>query len=111
MSWSLIIYLISVLSSLKVAALVFTGVVAVVGFLALAYCALGENRLWPHWKVGGVAGVAFALIASILPSKDVMYSMVGADVAQSVVQSEKAKELGELSLDIIKQQLNNLKEE
>jgi len=110
MSWALIIYLISVLSSLKVVAIISTAIVAVVGFLILAYYALEESRLWPHWKAWAAAGMVLAILASIIPSKEVMYSMVGADVAQSVVQSEKAKELGELSLDIIKQQLNNLKE-
>ena len=80
--------------------------VPIIGWVIVAmddYMNADDTRLWNRRLV--LLGVISSILALVIPSKDTMWTMVGAYYTQKALQSEDANEIGQLVLERLKSEL------
>lgn len=94
---TLLIYLASIVEGLSF----LLTVVGVIGLVFWVIVALGlafedesfTDSVKPYHRIAKYVGVIGLIGAALIPSKDAMYLMVGAEIGKEVVQSETAKKV------------------
>lgn len=112
MELALLVYLISLLPSIGVAAVfisIFGGAALVFLWGALLLDDLFKSRLWP--TVFTLIWVFWAFVAMLIPSEKTAYLMVGAYATQKIAEAPKTQELGAEVLKIIELKIKHYSEE
>ncbi len=112
MELALLVYLISLLSSIGAVAAfisIFGGVALVFLWGAVLINELFKSRLWP--MIFTLIWVFWAFVAMVIPSEKTAYLMVGAYATQKIAEAPKTQELGAEVLKIIGFKIKQYSEE
>lgn len=112
MELALLVYLISLLPSIGVAALfisIFGGVALIFLWGAVLLDELFKSRLWP--AIFTLIWVFWVSVAVVIPSEKTAYLMVGAYATQKIAEAPKTQELGAEVLKIIELKIKHYSEE
>ena len=112
MELALLVYLISLLPSIGVAALfisVFGGVALIFLWGAVLIDEFFKSRLW--LTIFTLIWVFWAFVAMLIPSEKTAYLMVGAYATQKIAEAPKTQELGAEVLKIIELKIKHYSEE
>lgn len=112
MELALLVYLISLLSSIGAAALfisIFGGVALVFLWGAFIFDDFFKSRLWP--TIFTSIWVFWVSVAVVIPSEKTAYLMVGAYATQKIAEAPKTQELGAEVLKIIELKIKHYSEE
>jgi len=107
MSYALIIYLMDVIGNIDVTLglLLFLCIIMAV-FVGVNYFVDGNERCGKWFKsLIGVVCVCSILLV-LIPSNKTMYAMVGASVAQKIIEDPRSKEISDKVLLIVNQKLD-----
>jgi hypothetical protein len=106
MSLALIVYLASISHSLC-GLFGFSGVVLLIIFAVwCASCGPGDTETRPP-KSLGVISIVLILLATLIPNKETIYTMVAAYTVQDIATSPKVQELGGKSLEVIEKVMDD----
>ena len=107
MAWY--IYLMYLIETLKNLFCVIGGI-SIAGLLIWGlFCLLEDAPLPKKWMF--IVSSCILFIGVILPSKSILYTMVGVELAEKVVTSEPVKDIADDTLDIITLYLEKVKTE
>ena len=107
MAWY--IYLMYLIETLKNLFCVIGGI-SIAGLLMWGFCCFLEDAPLPKkWMF--IVSSCILFIGVILPSKPILYTMVGVELAEKVVTSEPVKDIADDTLDIITLYLEKVKTE
>ena len=112
MELALLVYLISLLPSIGVAALfisIFGGVALIFLWGAVLIDDLFKSRLWP--TIFTLIWAFWGSVAVVIPSEKTAYLMVGAYATQKIAEAPKTQELGAEVLKIIELKIKHYSEE
>ena len=112
MELALLIYLISLLSSIGAAAVFISisgGIVLIFLWGAVLVDELFKSRLWP--AIFTLIWVFWVFVAMFIPSEKTAYLMVGAYATQKIAEAPKTQELGAEVLKIIELKIKHYSEE
>lgn len=106
MSLALIVYLANTSDSLC-ALFGFSGVILLIIFAVWwASCGSGDTETRPPNSLG-VISIVLILLATLIPNKETIYTMVAAYTVQDIATSPKVQELGGKSLEVIEKVMDN----
>lgn len=108
LSW--FIYLADVIPGLG-GLLVFVTIVCVFGFFLHMFLVwVSEDLVKPNYNVLAII-IAIALLSCLIPSKETLYLIAGSETAEAVATTEVGQEVLNDIHEVIKVQLNNMKEQ
>ena len=112
MELAILVYLISLLSSIGAAAVFVSisgGIALIFLWGAVLIDELFKSRLWP--AIFTLIWVFWAFVAMFIPSEKTAYLMVGAYATQKIAEAPKTQELGAEVLKIIELKIKHYSEE
>ena len=112
MELALLVYLISLLPSIGVAAVFISisgGIALIFLWGAILIDELFKSRLWP--TIFTLIWAFWVFVAIVIPSEKTAYLMVGAYATQKIAEAPKTQELGAEVLKIIELKIKHYSEE
>lgn len=106
MSLALIVYLVGISHNLC-GLFVFSGVILLTTFAFWwVSCGSGDTETRPP-KSMCVASIILILLATLIPNKETLYTMVAAYTVQDIATSPKVQELGGKSIEVIEKMMDD----